>query len=156
MEKKDIIQSFKDSLFTGLIALALFGPIVGLRTASKGEGLGNKNLATVRQCDAIVHVVRCFEDENVIHVDGSVDPVRDAELINLELTFADLAQVEKRLERIKKELKSGKATPEEKSALEKVAEKLNNDEPARNAELDEAEELAINASALLVPSGDFV
>lgn len=120
-----------------------------VKGASAGEGLGNQFLATIRQCDAIVHVVRCFEDENVIHVDGSVDPVRDAELINLELTFADLAQVEKRLERIKKELKSGKATPEEKSALEKVAEKLNNDEPARNAELDEAEDLAIKSLGLL-------
>lgn len=74
-----------------------FVDVAGLvKGASDGEGLGNKFLATIRQCDAIVHVVRCFKDENVIHVDGTVDPVRDADLINLELALADLAQVEKR------------------------------------------------------------
>jgi len=127
-----------------------FVDVAGLvKGASAGEGLGNKFLATIRQCDAIVHVVRCFEDENVIHVDGSVDPVRDAELINLELAFADLAQVEKRLERIKKDIKAGKATEEEGSALEKIAEVLNRDEPARNAELSEAEDLTIKSLGLL-------
>lgn len=113
------------------------------------KGLGNQFLATIRQCDAIVHVVRCFEDENVIHVDGSVDPVRDAELINLELAFADLASVEKRLLRIKKDLKSGKADPAEGSGLEKIYEVLQRDEPARNAVLDEAEEEAIKSFGLL-------
>jgi GTP-binding protein YchF len=113
---------------------------------SDGEGLGNQFLATIRQCDAIVHVVRCFEDENVIHVDGSVDPVRDAELINLELALADLAQVEKRMQRVKKERK---ADSKEGTALEKVAAVLNNNEPARNAELDEEEELAIKSLGLL-------
>merc|ERR1712157_39097 len=98
-----------------------FVDVAGLvKGASEGEGLGNKFLATIRQCDAIVHVVRCFDDENVIHVDGSIDPIRDAELINLELALADLAQVEKRIERIKKESK--KDNELEKSALEKVAE----------------------------------
>jgi len=124
-----------------------FVDVAGLvKGASAGEGLGNQFLATIRQCDAIVHVVRCFEDENVIHVDGSVDPVRDAELINLELAFADLAQVEKRLERIKKDRN---ADPNEKTGLEKVAEVLNRDEPARNAELTEDEELAIKSFGLL-------
>lgn len=124
-----------------------FVDVAGLvKGAADGEGLGNQFLATIRQCDAIVHVVRCFEDENVIHVDGSVDPVRDAELINLELTFADLAQVEKRLARVKKDRKS---EPSELSALEKVAAVLNNDEPARNANLDEEEELAIKSLGLL-------
>jgi len=127
-----------------------FVDVAGLvKGASSGEGLGNKFLATIRQCDAIVHVVRCFEDENVIHVDGSVDPVRDAELINLELAFADLAQVEKRLERVKKDLKTGKATAEEASALEKVFEVLMRDEPARNAKLDDSEEQAIRSFGLL-------
>jgi len=127
-----------------------FVDVAGLvKGAASGEGLGNKFLATIRQCDAIVHVVRCFEDENVIHVDGSVDPVRDAELINLELAFADLAVVEKRLERVKKDLKTGKATLEEASALEKVFEVLMKDEPARNAELDDSEELAIKSFGLL-------
>lgn len=127
-----------------------FVDVAGLvKGASAGEGLGNQFLATIRQCDAIVHVVRCFEDENVIHVDGSVDPVRDAELINLELAFADLAQVEKRMVRLAKDLKSGKASKEEASALEKILEVLNNNEPARNAKLDEAEELAIKSLGLL-------
>merc|ERR1712157_214575 len=81
-----------------------FVDVAGLvKGASEGEGLGNQFLATIRQCDAIVHVVRCFEDENVIHVDGSVDPCRDAELINLELALSDLAQVEKRLQKVIKD-----------------------------------------------------
>ena len=124
-----------------------FVDVAGLvKGASGGEGLGNQFLATIRQCDAIVHVVRCFEDDNVIHVDGSVDPVRDAELINLELILADLAQVEKRLLRVKKDRK---ADPKEAQALEKVAAVLNNDEPARNADLDEDEENAIKSFGLL-------
>ena len=127
-----------------------FVDVAGLvKGASAGEGLGNQFLSTIRQCDAIVHVVRCFEDDNIIHVDGSVDPLRDAELINLELALADLAQVEKRLERMKKDRKSGKASEAEASALEKVAAVLNNDEPARNAVLDDAEEEAIKSFGLL-------
>lgn len=127
-----------------------FVDVAGLvKGASAGEGLGNQFLATIRQCDAIVHVVRCFDDENVIHVDGSVNPVRDAELINLELAFADLAQVEKRMVRLAKDLKSGKASKEEASALEKILEVLNRNEPARNAILDDAEELAIKSLGLL-------
>jgi len=124
-----------------------FVDVAGLvKGASEGEGLGNQFLATIRQCDAIVHVVRCFEDENVIHVDGSIDPIRDVELINLELALADLAQVEKRLLRVKKDRK---ADPQEANALEKVLEVLNNDEPARNADLDEEEEKAIKNLGLL-------
>jgi len=124
-----------------------FVDVAGLiKGASSGEGLGNQFLANIRQCDAIVHVVRCFEDDDVIHVDGSVDPVRDAELINLELALADLAQVEKRLERVRKDRK---ADPAEKSALEKVAEVLLNNEPARNAQLTEEEENAIRSFGLL-------
>lgn len=111
--------------------------------------MGNQFLATIRQCDAIVHVVRCFEDDNVIHVDGSLDPIRDAELINLELAFSDLATVEKRLLKLKKDLKSGKADPAEGTALEKIYDILQKDQPARNAILDEAEELAIKSFGLL-------
>ena len=108
--------------------------------------MGNQFLATIRQCDAIVHVVRCFEDDNVIHVDGSVDPIRDSELINLELALADLAQVEKRMQKVKKERK---ADSKEGQALEKLLAVLNNNEPARNAELDEEEELEIKSLGLL-------
>jgi len=124
-----------------------FVDVAGLvKGASEGEGLGNKFLATIRQCDAIVHVVRCFEDENVIHVDGTVDPCRDAELINLELALADLAQVEKRLERVKKDKKKD---PKELEALEKLQTVLEQDEPARNAELTDDEELTIKSLGLL-------
>merc|ERR1711865_1133355 len=104
-----------------------FVDVAGLvKGASTGEGLGNKFLASIRQCDAIVHVVRCFEDEDVIHVDGSIDPLRDADLINLELALADLSMVEKRMTRIEKDARSGKADETELSALQKVAIVLNN------------------------------
>ncbi|KAG7364462.1 GTP-binding protein YchF [Nitzschia inconspicua] len=124
-----------------------FVDVAGLiKGASQGEGLGNKFLASIRQCDAIVHVVRCFENDDVIHVDGTVDPIRDAELINLELAFADLAQVEQRLARIKKDRA---ADPQEKSALEKVKEVLESDKPARYADLEDDEEAAIKSLGLL-------
>jgi len=138
-EKLPVLEKINNSVKVVPTTLE-FVDVAGLvKGASAGEGFGNQFLATIRQCDAIVHVVRCFEDENVIHVDGSVDPVRDAELINLELALSDLAQVEKRLERMKKDRKSGKANEAEGTALEKIAAVLNNDEPARNAKLDDAE-----------------
>lgn len=128
-------------------AILEFMDVAGLiKGASKGEGLGNSFLANIRECSAIVHVVRCFEDDDVIHVDGTVDPVRDAELINLELAFADLASVEKRLERVKKDRK---ASETEMKALEKVYDVLMKDQPARMADLDEEEELAIKSLGLL-------
>jgi len=124
-----------------------FVDVAGLvKGASDGEGLGNKFLATIRQCDAIVHVVRCFEDENVIHVDGTVDPVRDADLINLELALADLAQVEKRQMRVKKDRK---ADSPEGQALEKLAAALNEGEPARGVELTEDEDASVKGLGLL-------
>ncbi|MEO2082997.1 MAG: redox-regulated ATPase YchF, partial [Desulfurobacteriaceae bacterium] len=99
-----------------------FVDIAGLvRGASKGEGLGNQFLANIRNVDAIAHVVRCFRDENVVHVDGSVDPVRDIETINLELVLKDLESVEKRLSRVSKQAKSGdKGARAEAEALEKL------------------------------------
>jgi hypothetical protein len=124
-----------------------FVDVAGLiKGASQGEGLGNKFLASIRQSDAVVHVVRCFEDEDVIHVDGTVDAPRDAELINLELAFADLDQVENRLLRIKKDRN---ADPCEKGALEKIKEALENDKPARSVDLEEDEENAIKSLGLL-------
>lgn len=128
-------------------AVLEFVDVAGLiKGASSGEGLGNQFLSAIRQCDAVVHVVRCFENPDVIHVDGSIDAIRDAELINLELCLADLGQVEKRLERVAKDRK---ADPNEKSALEKVSAVLNNDEPARNAQLEKDEEAAIKSLGLL-------
>mmetsp|Transcript_18443 Transcript_18443/g.47159 ORF Transcript_18443/g.47159 Transcript_18443/m.47159 type:complete len:416 (+) Transcript_18443:41-1288(+) len=106
-----------------------FVDIAGLvKGASTGEGLGNQFLANIRECDAITHVVRCFEDPNVIHVDGSVDPARDAEVINLELIFADLAQVEKRMERCARDKKTD---PGEKVVLERIKDHLELGLPAR-------------------------
>eukprot|EP00539_Tryblionella_compressa_P006068 CAMPEP_0178755260 /NCGR_PEP_ID=MMETSP0744-20121128/12622_1 /TAXON_ID=913974 /ORGANISM="Nitzschia punctata, Strain CCMP561" /LENGTH=365 /DNA_ID=CAMNT_0020409275 /DNA_START=185 /DNA_END=1282 /DNA_ORIENTATION=- len=143
LEKLSDLNKSEKTIPTTLEFVDVAGLIKG---ASEGEGLGNKFLASIRQCDAIVHVVRCFEDEDVIHVDGTVDPIRDAELINLELAFADLAQVEQRLQRIKKDRK---ADPLEKTALEKVKEVLEADKPARYAELEEDEETAIKSLGLL-------
>ncbi|SMP03568.1 hypothetical protein SAMN06265339_0128 [Desulfurobacterium pacificum] len=107
-----------------------FVDIAGLvRGASKGEGLGNQFLANIRNVDAIAHVVRCFQDENVVHVDGSVNPLRDIETINLELVFKDLESVEKRLQRVSKQAKSGdKKARAEVEALEKLKVILENGE----------------------------
>lgn len=110
-----------------------FVDIAGLvKGASKGEGLGNKFLSHIREVDAIVHVVRCFEDGNIIHVDGSVNPLRDIETINLELVFADLEALERRIEKNKKMLKSGdKKFQEELDILEIIRDNLEKGIPAR-------------------------
>ena len=116
-----------------------FVDIAGLvRGASRGEGLGNKLLSHIREVDAVVHVVRCFEDENVVHVDGSVDPVRDMETINLELVFADLETVERRIDRTKKMMKSGDKRPgRELEILEAIRAALEAGRPARTVPVDE-------------------
>ncbi|RUM87715.1 MAG: redox-regulated ATPase YchF [Thermovibrio sp.] len=105
-----------------------FVDIAGLvRGASKGEGLGNQFLANIRNVDAIAHVVRCFQDENVVHVDGEVNPIRDIETINLELIFKDLESVDRRIQRVSKVAKSGdKRARKELEALEKIKEILEN------------------------------
>jgi GTP-binding protein YchF len=146
LEKLAVLNESVKKVPTALEFVDVAGLIKG---ASTGEGLGNKFLASIRQCDAIVHVVRCFIDEDVIHVDGTVDAIRDAELINLELAFADLAQAEERLLRIKKEQRAGKGDPAEQTALEKVKAVLETDKPARFAELSDDEELAIKSLGLL-------
>ena len=108
--------------------------------ASRGEGLGNKFLSHIREVDAVVHVVRCFEDENIVHVDGSVDPVRDMETINLELIFADMETVEKRLDRARKQAKSGdKALLAEVETFEHAFKHLEAGKPARTLPAEEAE-----------------
>ena len=100
-------------------AVIEFVDIAGLvKGASKGEGLGNQFLANIREVDAVVHVVRCFEDPNVIHVDGSVDPVRDIETINLELIFSDIEILERRIDRTKKMVKGDKKYQAEVEFLE--------------------------------------
>ena len=111
------INSSEKTVPTSLEFVDIAGLVKG---ASKGEGLGNQFLANIRECDAIVHMVRCFENDDVIHVDASIDPVRDVEVIELELALADLQQVEKRMERAGKDKKTGKAPPEEMDALTKL------------------------------------
>jgi len=118
-----------------------FVDIAGLvRGASKGEGLGNQFLGHIRQVDAIAHIVRCFEDDNVVHVDGSVDPLRDIEVIQTELNLSDLETIEKRILRTQKQAKSGdKQMQAELAVLEKVRDELNDGRPARAVELNSSE-----------------
>jgi len=131
---------------TSLSFVDIAGLVAG---ASKGEGLGNQFLANIRECDAIVHVVRCFDDPNIIHVSGSVDALRDIEVISLELVLADFAQVEKRAQKAAKELKGGKTKPEEMSALEKLQALLDEGKPAREAELSDEEWACVQSLGLL-------
>ena len=122
-------------------AVIEFVDIAGLvKGASRGEGLGNKFLSHIRECDAIVHVVRCFEDENIIHVDGSVNPARDIETINLELIAADRETVQKRFERAQKMVKSGEKRYAEEAELgQKLLGHLDDLKPARTCEMTEAQ-----------------
>jgi GTP-binding protein YchF len=117
-----------------------FVDIAGLvRGASRGEGLGNQFLGNIRACDAVAHVVRCFEDENVVHVHGGVDPVGDVETINTELLLADLSSVERRLERVGRAAKSGDAKLKAETAeLERLAWHLSGGAPARTYQPSEA------------------
>ncbi|HWS55539.1 MAG TPA: redox-regulated ATPase YchF [Pyrinomonadaceae bacterium] len=128
---------------TGTIVPATveFVDIAGLvRGASKGEGLGNQFLANIRETDAVIQVVRCFEDEQVVHVEGSVNPGRDIETIQIELALADLATVERRRERAQKTAKSGdKAARAEIDVADKLLAVLSEGRPARTVELDEQE-----------------
>lgn len=110
-----------------------FVDIAGLvKGASKGEGLGNKFLSHIREVDAVVHVVRCFEDPNITHVDGSIDPLRDIETIQLELIFSDLEILERRIDRTKKAMKGDKSLATELELLERVKAALEDGKPARS------------------------
>jgi hypothetical protein len=131
-------------------AVIEFVDIAGLvKGASKGEGLGNKFLSHIRETDAICEVVRCFNDSNVVHVDGSVDPIRDIETINLELIFADIETVNKRLDKAKKNLKADKKYQEEIDLLEKIKENLENGISARALEYNEEEQELVKEMFLL-------
>lgn len=128
-----------------------FVDIAGLvRGASQGEGLGNQFLGHIRQVDAIAHIVRCFEDENVVHVDGGVDPLRDIEVIQTELNLADLDSIDNRILRGKKQAKGGdKKLQQELQVLEKLAVALNDGLPARSVALD-VEELGLLSEIHLI------
>ena len=121
-----------------------FVDIAGLvKGASKGEGLGNQFLANIREVDAIVHVVRCFEDPNVIHVDGSVNPLRDIETINLELIFSDVEIIERRIARASKGAKNDKTLAKEVDFLQKLKAHLEDGKMAKTYEVEEDEEKAL-------------
>ena len=131
-------------------AVVEFVDIAGLvKGASKGEGLGNKFLSNIRETDAIVEVVRCFENSNIVHVDGSIDPVRDIETINLELIFADIETIDKRLEKAKKMLKADKKYQLEIDLLEKIKKALEEGIPARGLQYNEDETELVKEMFLL-------
>ena len=128
-----------------------FVDIAGLvKGASKGEGLGNQFLANIRETDAIVHVVRCFEDPNVVHVDGSVNPARDIETINLELIFADLEVLERRIAKVAKLARMDKTAAKELEILEKIKATLEDNKMASELEIEDEETKAfVNSLDLL-------
>ena len=131
-------------------AVIEFVDIAGLvKGASKGEGLGNKFLSHIRETDAICEVVRCFNDSNIVHVDGSIDPVRDIETINLELIFADIETVNKRLDKARKNLKASKSYQEEVDLLERIKENLENGISARALDYNEDEQKLVKDMFLL-------
>ena len=122
-------------------AVIEFVDIAGLvKGASKGEGLGNKFLSHIREVDSIVEVVRCFEDPNIVHVDGSINPNRDIETINLELIFADLETIQKRIDNVKKKLKADKKYAQELDLLERIKTTLESGKSARTMEFNEEEQ----------------
>ena len=124
--------------------------IAGLvKGASKGEGLGNKFLSHIREVDSIIEVVRCFDNPNVVHVDGSIDPVRDAEIINLELIYADLDTIEKRIQRLQKQMKADNSAKKELELMEKIKQILEEGKPVRSIELTEDEEKLVKTLQLL-------
>jgi GTP-binding protein YchF len=127
-----------------------FVDIAGLvKGASQGEGLGNKFLSHIREVDAIVHVVRCFENDDIIHVAGSIDPLRDIEIINIELGLADLAQIERRIERTRKTARTSKEAQIELSGLEKLSAALNEGKQARQVSLTDEEAESIKLLGLI-------
>lgn len=127
-----------------------FVDIAGLvKGASRGEGLGNKFLSHIREVDAIVHVVRCFDDENITHVDGSVSPVRDIETINLELIFADMEALERRLAKAQSMLKANKKYADDVERLEKMQKWLEDGKPLRTLPVDDDFKAFIDEQFLL-------
>jgi GTP-binding protein YchF len=149
-ERLDVLKSLinpRAVLPTNIDIMDIAGLIKG---ASKGEGLGNQFLGNIREVDAIIHVVRCFEDGNVVHVDGSVNPVRDKDVIDTELILKDIDTVEKRVDKLKKQSKSG--NKEDLRAVEtgeKILAHLQNALPARSVELDEEGEGVLKEMLLL-------
>lgn len=131
-------------------AIIEFVDIAGLvKGASKGEGLGNKFLSHIRETDSIVEVIRCFDDSNIIHVDGSIDPIRDIDTINIELVLADLETVNKRIDRAVKLAKGDKKYLEEVEIFEKIKKCLEDGKPARTLSLSDEEKEVVKDAFLL-------
>ena len=148
-ERLDVLSKMYNTQKT-THAIVEFVDIAGLvKGASKGEGLGNKFLSHIREVDSIVEVVRCFEDSNIVHVDGSVNPIRDIETINLELIFADIETVDKRLDKARKSLKADKKFQFEIDLLEKIKKGLEDGLPARALEYSDEEKEIVKDLFLL-------
>lgn len=148
-ERLDVLTKMYNSKKT-IPAIIEFVDIAGLvKGASKGEGLGNKFLSHIREVDAVIHVVRCFENDNITHVEGSVSPKRDVEIINMELIFSDLDTIERRLDRAKKMLKGDKKYQFEIDTLEKLKSAMEEGHTAREVELSEEEREALKEVSLL-------
>ena len=131
-------------------ATVTFVDIAGLvKGASKGEGLGNQFLSNIRETDAIIHVVRCFEDEEVIHVEGKIDPISDIEVINLELILADLQMAENSLQKLEKQSKGDKKLLPRVNLLKNIIEHLNNNQPVRSFKCKEEEEVLLKSHHFL-------
>lgn len=127
-----------------------FVDIAGLvKGASKGEGLGNKFLSNIREVDAIVHVVRCFEDDNIVHVSGSIDPKRDIDTINIELILSDIEMLDRRIDKTKKMLKSDKKYQTDLEFFERLKEHLESEKSARSLEITDEEAELLNSIDLL-------
>ena len=144
----ELAKMYNPELYTP--AVIEFVDIAGLvRGASKGEGLGNKFLSHIREVDAVVHVVRCFENNDIIHVDGSVDPLRDVETINLELIFSDIEIMERRIDNLKKAMKGDKTLAHKVELYERVLAALMDGKTARSLDYTEEEAEMMNDVALL-------
>ncbi|MCF0135104.1 MAG: redox-regulated ATPase YchF [Lachnospiraceae bacterium] len=148
-ERLQVLTKMYDSAKT-TPAIVEFVDIAGLvKGASKGEGLGNQFLSHIRECDAIVHVVRCFENDDIIHVDGSVDAIRDIETINLELIFSDMDTLERRKAKVAKQAKMDKSLGEELRVIEKVSAGLGEGVRAKNLDLTDEEKAMMMTFDLL-------
>lgn len=148
-ERLDILSKIHNTKKVVQTAIEFYD-IAGLvRGASKGEGLGNKFLGHIREVEAIVHVVRCFDDENIVHVDGKVNPISDIETINLELIFADMELLERRIQKTTKNLKGDKSLEKELTLLKRVYSFLEEGKSARAMELDEDEEEFVKSLGLI-------
>ena len=143
-----LAEMYNPTLYTP--ATVEFVDIAGLvRGASKGEGLGNKFLSHIRDCDAVIHVLRCFENGDIIHVDGNVDPIRDLETINMELIYSDIEQLEKRIEKVSKLVRGDKTLQPQLDLYEKILAALNEGKTARQLGLSDDESALLGDANLL-------